>query len=53
MTMNSVFKLNTGHCIPIIGLGTYQIRGAEIFPAIDFALKVGYRHIGNLHFILS
>lgn len=45
--MKSAFKLSTGHLIPIIGLGTYQIRGAEIFPAIDFALEVGYRHIGT------
>ncbi|XP_063700895.1 uncharacterized protein LOC134831164 [Culicoides brevitarsis] len=43
--MNSAFKLSTGHFIPLIGLGTYQIRGPEVFPAIDFALDVGYRHI--------
>uniref|UniRef100_A0A336LUG6 CSON001069 protein n=1 Tax=Culicoides sonorensis TaxID=179676 RepID=A0A336LUG6_CULSO len=43
--MNTAFKLSTGYSIPLIGLGTYQIRGAEIFPAIDFALQAGYRHI--------
>lgn len=50
--MNSTFKLNTGYLIPLIGLGTYKIRGAEVFPAIDFALEIGYRHIGSVNIAL-
>lgn len=45
--MNAIFKLNSGAKIPLIGLGTYQTRGSEILPAIDFALQAGYRHIGE------
>lgn len=51
-SMNSTFKLNTGYLIPLIGLGTYKIRGAEVFPAIDFALEIGYRHIGSVNIAL-
>lgn len=53
----AVFKLNTGFLIPLIGLGTYQIHGDEIYTSINHALRAGYRHIDtatgyrNEHFI--
>lgn len=43
----AVFKLNTGYTIPLIGLGTYQIHGDEVFKSIDLSLNAGYRHIGK------
>ncbi|XP_055638090.1 uncharacterized protein LOC129776458 [Toxorhynchites rutilus septentrionalis] len=56
--MNLAFKLNTGYSIPLVGFGTYQIRGSElIYETLDYALNAGYRHIdtavvyGNEHHI--
>ncbi|XP_055540935.1 glyoxal reductase-like [Wyeomyia smithii] len=44
--MNLKFKLNSGYSIPLIGLGTYQIRGNQlIYESLNYALKAGYRHI--------
>ncbi|CAJ0602947.1 unnamed protein product [Cylicocyclus nassatus] len=34
--------LNTGHSIPLIGLGTYKITGDLMVPAVDAALAAGY-----------
>jgi diketogulonate reductase-like aldo/keto reductase len=31
--------------IPVIGFGTWQLRGAEVVPAVHAALDAGYRHI--------
>ncbi|XP_064648214.1 glyoxal reductase-like [Lineus longissimus] len=43
--MNTV-KLNTGALMPIIGLGTFQIKGSELIHKIlDVALRAGYRSI--------
>lgn len=36
-------KLNDGHLIPLIGLGTSRLEGA--YDAVKHALKLGYRHI--------
>lgn len=36
--------LNTGHQMPVLGLGTYKLRGPEdVFQAVDAALAAGYR----------
>lgn len=44
--LNKAIKLNTGFSIPLIGFGTYQIRGSQlIHDLLDYALKAGYRHI--------
>lgn len=44
--MNRTFKLNTGHTIPLIGFGTYQIYDSGlIYKTLDYALAAGYRHI--------
>ncbi|KJH52209.1 glyoxal reductase family protein [Dictyocaulus viviparus] len=36
-------KLNTGFYIPLIGLGTYKLKGEQMKPAVDAALSCGYR----------
>ncbi|CAI2354853.1 unnamed protein product [Caenorhabditis sp. 36 PRJEB53466] len=36
-------ELNTGHKIPLVGLGTYKIVGDQVLPALDRALEAGYR----------
>lgn len=41
----TTIKLNDGNDIPLLGLGTYEIRGEEVNKAISYALDAGYRHI--------
>jgi 2,5-diketo-D-gluconate reductase B len=38
-------QLPTGHQMPMLGLGTYDLRGTEGTRAIVAALEAGYRHI--------
>ncbi|KAG5682751.1 hypothetical protein PVAND_012084 [Polypedilum vanderplanki] len=48
--MCEVFTLNTGHKIPMIGLGTYLIQGTDqTLKVIDEALKAGYRLFDTAH----
>lgn len=43
-----LFTLNSGHKIPAIGIGTYQIKqNEEVDIAISTAYKAGYRHIDS------
>ena len=37
--------LNHGGPIPVLGFGTWQLRGDRCYEAVRFALEVGYRHI--------
>ncbi|MDQ4069655.1 MAG: aldo/keto reductase [Actinomycetota bacterium] len=36
--------LARGRAIPLVGLGTWQMRGSECYRAVRYALDVGYRH---------
>ncbi|KAG0418739.1 Aldose reductase [Dictyocoela roeselum] len=47
--MDSFLELNTGHKIPTVGLGTWQITGDVARKTIETALKLGYRHIDTSH----
>ncbi|HEU5087709.1 MAG TPA: aldo/keto reductase, partial [Roseiflexaceae bacterium] len=38
-------RLNDGHAIPQIGLGTWPLNDAEVAPVIVTAVENGYRHI--------
>lgn len=38
-------ELNSGHKMPVIGLGTWKSDKEKLKHAIKFALKTGYRHI--------
>lgn len=38
-------ELPSGHRIPVLGLGTWELRGADGLRAVEAALDMGYRHI--------
>lgn len=40
-----LLKLNNEIEMPIIGLGTWQSKAGEVYQAIRWALKLGYKHI--------
>ncbi|KAJ5227663.1 NADP-dependent oxidoreductase domain-containing protein [Penicillium chrysogenum] len=45
MSLGRTFKLNSGHDIPAIGLGTWLSKSHEVENAVEAALRRGYRHI--------
>ncbi len=46
--LTDVFPLSSGHHIPKIGFGTWQIpEGQEAYDSVSEALRVGYRHIDS------
>jgi 2,5-diketo-D-gluconate reductase A len=44
MTVPSI-TLSDGAAMPLLGFGTWQIRGRQAYDAVRHALDVGYRHI--------
>lgn len=51
MNKLSKYKLNSGHEIPVIGLGTYLANpGESAYHAVRFALENGYRQIDTAAF---
>ncbi len=45
LSLMQTLKLNSGHHIPTLGFGTWQIKGQAAYDATLWALKAGYRHI--------
>lgn len=45
MAQDGTLQLNSGHSIPIIGLGTWQAPAGQVGAAMQAALEGGYRHI--------
>lgn len=45
LAINSVITLLSGHNIPMIGYGTYQLREQDCVTGTKAALKHGYTHI--------
>lgn len=43
--MDKTIRLNSGHDIPILGFGTWQLTGDRAYTAVSEALQAGYRHI--------
>ncbi len=42
-------RLNDGHLIPQLGLGTWPLSDAEVAPVIVTAIEAGYRHIDTAY----
>jgi 2,5-diketo-D-gluconate reductase A len=45
MTLSPVLKLNDGHRIPQLGLGTWPLDDDQVAAAVVHAVEAGYRHI--------
>lgn len=45
LALDTTLRLNDGHDMPLLGFGTYQIRGGACERAVTYALSIGYRHI--------
>jgi 2,5-diketo-D-gluconate reductase A len=43
--MVEALRLAGGGAMPLVGFGTWQLRGGRAYEAIRYALEVGYRHI--------
>jgi len=44
ITMKTV-KLNSDYEMPMMGLGTWKSEPGEVYQAVRWAIKLGYRHI--------
>lgn len=42
---NSTYTLKTGRKIPVIGYGTYQLKGEDCVNGVKSAIEHGYIHI--------
>jgi len=47
LSLRSRITLNDSNEIPILGLGTYEMTGAEAYKAVTWALEAGYRLIDS------
>lgn len=45
MTLSPLIKLNDGHSIPQLGLGTWPLDDDQVAAAVVHAVEAGYRHI--------
>ena len=45
----SVIELASGHAMPLLGLGTWQLRGGECTRVLQMALEMGYRHLDTAY----
>lgn len=48
--LSSTVELNTGHKLPVLGLGVYQAEGEDGINAVISALQLGYKHIDTAEF---
>jgi 2,5-diketo-D-gluconate reductase A len=46
MTDVPVADLGAGVAMPMVGFGTWQLKGRRAYEAVTHALEFGYRHIG-------
>lgn len=45
MDLSSSIRLNSGHQMPRLGLGTWLSKPGEVRAAVEFALRQGYKHV--------
>jgi diketogulonate reductase-like aldo/keto reductase len=45
----SSIELKSGHAMPLLGLGTWNLRGVQCAQVVQLALEMGYRHIDTAH----
>ena len=45
----SSITLASGRAMPLLGLGTWELRGAKCTDVVERALNMGYRHIDTAH----
>ena len=45
LTVKSTLKLLSGNSIPMIGFGTYSLKGKTCEDAVRTAFSAGYRHV--------
>ena len=45
----SSIKLISGHAMPLLGLGTWQMRGQQCSEIVQMALDMGYRHVDTAY----
>ncbi|XP_063699732.1 1,5-anhydro-D-fructose reductase-like isoform X2 [Culicoides brevitarsis] len=50
MVLPPTVKLNNGHQMPVIGLGTYLAKNKEGVEAVKVAVDAGYRHFDTAYF---
>ncbi len=44
-TIKKTLPLTSGYEMPVLGLGTWQLRGSQCQEAVQTAIELGYRHI--------
>jgi len=50
LTLNSTVELNNGFKIPLLGLGTWELKKNDCVQAVQWAIEAGYRHIDTASF---
>jgi diketogulonate reductase-like aldo/keto reductase len=43
-------QLKSGHLMPLLGLGTWDLHGDACISAVTAALKIGYRHVDTAYY---
>src|SRR4051794_17041613 len=47
LTIDSKVRMNSGHEIPVLGFGVYQIPSSITSDSVYHALQTGYRHVDS------
>lgn len=47
LTLDSKYRMKSGHEIPILGYGVYQTPSSDASSVVQHAMKTGYRHVDS------